>query len=106
MIAYNATLQFTEIFIFLQEKFPNLPVFDVFYRFYPYKLFLGREGRDAVQSILDTFAVSVNSKARNQFMSKISNVEKKGDSSVVTVHRDGEQASLIVRNFSYREGYR
>ncbi|XP_014598623.1 PREDICTED: von Willebrand factor A domain-containing protein 8 isoform X1 [Polistes canadensis] len=34
---------------------PNLSAFDVFYRLYPYKLFLGKEGQTAVEDILKTF---------------------------------------------------
>ncbi|KAI4486325.1 hypothetical protein M0802_012344 [Mischocyttarus mexicanus] len=34
---------------------PDLSIFDIFYRLYPYKLFLGKEGQTAVEDILKTF---------------------------------------------------
>ena len=41
----------------IMDQCPYLPVFDIFYRCYPYKLFLGKEGRSAVENILETFHV-------------------------------------------------
>ena len=32
-------------------------MFNIFYRFYPYKLFLNTEGKNAVEDILKTFGV-------------------------------------------------
>lgn len=73
-----------------------MSVFDVFYRFYPYKLFLGKEGRDAVESVLKTFAILGNSQDRKEFSGKILGIDKKGISSTITLHREGEKTTLDV----------
>ncbi|KAF3429906.1 hypothetical protein E2986_02885 [Frieseomelitta varia] len=39
------------------DKCPYLSVYDIFYRCYPYKLFLAKEGQSAVESILETFNI-------------------------------------------------
>ena len=44
----------------MQENYPDLSVSDIFYRFYPYKLFLNQEGNSAVEEILKTFGVLEN----------------------------------------------
>ncbi|XP_012146606.2 von Willebrand factor A domain-containing protein c12.2 isoform X1 [Megachile rotundata] len=41
----------------IMDQCPYLPVYDIFYRCYPYKLFLGKEGRSAVENILETFRI-------------------------------------------------
>nr|XP_031838808.1 von Willebrand factor A domain-containing protein 8 isoform X2 [Nomia melanderi] len=41
----------------IMDKCSYLSVFDIFYRFYPYKLFLGKEGQSAVEDILSTFNI-------------------------------------------------
>lgn len=50
-------------------------MFDIFYRCYPYKLFLAKDGQNAVESILKTF--DVTKITTND--SKISNIDKKNE---------------------------
>lgn len=50
-------------------------MFDIFYRCYPYKLFLAKDGQNAVETILETFDVSKITKKD----SKISNIDKKNE---------------------------
>ncbi|XP_043278620.1 von Willebrand factor A domain-containing protein 8 isoform X2 [Venturia canescens] len=78
------------------EKFPSLPALDVFYRFYPYKLFLGKEGRDAVESVLKTFAILEAPQNRREFSGKILGIDKNENSSTATLHRDGEQSTFDI----------
>nr|CAD7453763.1 unnamed protein product [Timema tahoe] len=47
---------------FVKERFPSLPPYEVLYRLYPYKCFVGREGKQAVEDILNTFNIIGDSK--------------------------------------------
>lgn len=68
-------------------------MFDIFYRCYPYKLFLGIDGQNAVESILETFNI----------LETVRNDDKV--SRRITVNRKAEeQNSLDVRiGYSDRE---
>ncbi|CAK9810181.1 von Willebrand factor A domain-containing protein 8 [Anthophora quadrimaculata] len=77
----------------IMEKCPYLPVFDIFYRCYPYKLFLGKDGQNAVESILDTFNISEREVSEERIPKRI-NIDKKNtekNSSEVRIkYADGE----------------
>ncbi|XP_044576312.1 von Willebrand factor A domain-containing protein 8 [Cotesia glomerata] len=79
------------------DKCPSLSVFDVFYTFYPYNLFLGKEGRDAVEHILTTFGViDKNNHLNNTSSDKISEIEKINDSCLVKLNKNNCQVTLNV----------
>ncbi|XP_034940681.1 von Willebrand factor A domain-containing protein 8 [Chelonus insularis] len=78
------------------DKIPKLPVFDVFYRFYPYKLFLGKEGREAVESILDAFEVSHKKKSLHNSEDKILGIEGEADSCLVSLKKSDQNVKLTV----------
>ncbi|XP_046413785.1 von Willebrand factor A domain-containing protein 8 [Neodiprion fabricii] len=48
------------------NSFRVLEPYDAFYSLYPYKLFLGKEGRDAVEDILKTFGLLDSSTAKKR----------------------------------------
>ncbi|CAL7944841.1 unnamed protein product [Xylocopa violacea] len=62
----------------IMDKCPHLPMLDIFYRCYPYKLFLGPEGQSAVESILETFNIPKTG-SNDAIVSKRVNVEKKNE---------------------------
>lgn len=71
-------------------------MYNVFYRFYPYKLFLGKEGQNAVEDILRTFSVLNDSKAERTVTSKI-DVAKKADNFLeVSIERDNTKTNFHV----------
>lgn len=70
---------------------------DVFYRFYPYKLFLGKEGQSAVEDILGTFSVlNGSTKKRAVLNSKISVGKRADDLAEVNVRRGDAETSFNV----------
>nr|KAF7423742.1 hypothetical protein H0235_009025 [Vespula pensylvanica] len=76
------------------DNCPDLSVFDIFYRFYPYKLFLGKEGQDAVEDILKTFDV-----LRNPLIKRSSKIDTKkiGDNLLkVVITKDDVKTTLQV----------
>ncbi|XP_023290706.1 von Willebrand factor A domain-containing protein 8 [Orussus abietinus] len=77
------------------DKFPDMEAFDVFYRLYPYKLFLGKEGKTAVEDILKTFGVRINSSESNQ-STRIENIERTKDTANVKINSSGHQTILDV----------
>ncbi|RLU26772.1 hypothetical protein DMN91_000569 [Ooceraea biroi] len=78
------------------DKSPDLSVYDVFYRFYPYKLFLGKEGRNAVEDILGTFSV-LNDSRREHVVNGEINVTGKTDAfSEISIKRDNTETSFHV----------
>lgn len=83
-----------------QDKCPYLSVYDIFYRCYPYKLFLAKEGQSAVESILETFNIPKPS-MHDGTISKFVNVDRKneGDNSVnVSIkHLSGEIGLNVSR---------
>ncbi|XP_014486715.1 PREDICTED: von Willebrand factor A domain-containing protein 8 [Dinoponera quadriceps] len=79
------------------DKSPELPVFDIFYRFYPYKLFLGKEGQSAVEDILGTFNVLDDaSKERRSVNSEINAARKADDLSEIGIKRDNAETYFHV----------
>ncbi|XP_076766995.1 von Willebrand factor A domain-containing protein c12.2 [Xylocopa sonorina] len=62
----------------IMDKCPYLSVLDIFYRCYPYKLFLGPEDQSAVESILGSFNISKTG-SNDAIVSKHVNVEKKDE---------------------------
>ncbi|KAK2575217.1 hypothetical protein KPH14_002679 [Odynerus spinipes] len=76
------------------DKCPDLPVFDIFYRFYPYKLFLGKEGQTAVEDILKTFNILDTSKRKTE-KSEIRS-KKRDDSLEILIKKDGAETTLHV----------
>jgi len=74
-------------------------VYDVFYRFYPYKLFLGKEGQSAVEDILGTFSV-LNDSKREHANSEINVTNGKANGLLeISIKRDNAETSFHV---SYR----
>jgi len=71
-------------------------VYDVFYRFYPYKLFLGKEGQDAVEDILGTFSVLNDSKTERTVTSKVDVTKKAEDFLEISIIRDNTKRSFHV----------
>lgn len=74
-------------------------MYDVFYRCYPYKLFLAKEGQSAVVSILETF--NIPEPTTNDTM--ISNVGRKNEEEnsvdVSIKHSTGELGLNVSRRF-------
>lgn len=77
-----------------QDKCPHLSVFDIIYRFYPYKLFLGKEGQSAVEDILSTF--NVLKSAKTGVTKRVTVSKGTNDSSSVTIQHDNIKTSLNV----------
>lgn len=71
-------------------------MYDVFYRFYPYKLFLGKEGQNAVEDILGTFSVLNDSKTEHAVTSKVDGIKKADDLSEISIKRDNTKTSFHV----------
>lgn len=71
-------------------------MYEIFYRFYPYKLFLGKEGQSAVEDILRTFSVLNDSKKKNIISGQINATKTAGDLSEINIKRDNGQASFRV----------
>lgn len=69
---------------------------DVFYRFYPYKLFLGKEGQNAVEDILRTFSVLNDSKTERTVTSKVDATKKADDLLEISIKRDNTKTSFHV----------
>ncbi|XP_072747214.1 von Willebrand factor A domain-containing protein 8 [Anoplolepis gracilipes] len=78
------------------DKSPNLSIYDVFYRFYPYKLFLSKEGQSAVEDILKTFNVLNDSKKERTVNSQINATKTADDLLKINIKRDNGQASFHV----------
>ncbi|XP_076618440.1 von Willebrand factor A domain-containing protein c12.2 isoform X2 [Colletes latitarsis] len=79
----------------IMDKCPHLPVSDIFYRFYPYKLFLGKEGQTAVEDILKTFNILDSYKGDN--VTRRLNVNgKTNDSLSVTIQHGNVKTTLNV----------
>lgn len=81
------------MFLFFQKKFEDLPIYDVFYRLYPYKLFLNKEGKSAVEDILNTFSISNGSRNKKLSETKISS-QSENDKIVITVRQNGKTSQL------------
>lgn len=79
----------------VQDKNPDLSVYNVFYRFYPYKLFLGKEGQNAVEDILGTFSVLNDSETERNVTSKI-DATKADDFLEISIERDNTKANFHV----------
>lgn len=71
-------------------------MYDVFYRFYPYKLFLGKEGQNAVEDILRTFNVLSDSKKKHTINSQIDATKTADDLLQINIKRDNGQANFHV----------
>lgn len=71
-------------------------MYDIFYRFYPYKLFLGKEGQNAVEDILGTFSVLNDSKTMRTVTSKIDAAKKADLLSEISIKRDNAKTSFHV----------
>ncbi|XP_077256082.1 von Willebrand factor A domain-containing protein c12.2 isoform X4 [Temnothorax americanus] len=80
----------------IMEKNPDLSVYDIFHRFYPYKLFLGKEGQNAVKDILGTFSVLNDSKTERTVTSKVDITKKADDSLEISIKRDNTKTSFHV----------
>ncbi|XP_011166750.2 von Willebrand factor A domain-containing protein 8 isoform X1 [Solenopsis invicta] len=80
----------------IMDKSPDLSVYDVFYRFYPYKLFLGKEGQNAVEDILGTFSVLSNSKTNCDIISKVDSTKKADDLLEISIKRNNSKTSFHV----------
>ncbi|KAG5321336.1 VWA8 protein, partial [Acromyrmex heyeri] len=81
---------------FIMDKNPDLSVYDVFYRFYPYKLFLGKEGQNAVEDILGTFSVLNDSKTKRTVTSKVDIGKKIDDFLEISIKHDNVKTSFHV----------
>ncbi|XP_015436768.1 PREDICTED: von Willebrand factor A domain-containing protein 8 [Dufourea novaeangliae] len=80
----------------IMDKCPHLPVFDIFYRYYPYKLFLGKEGQTAVEDMLKTFSI-LDSTTKGDRLSRRANVSEKQDDSLrVTIEHGKHRTTLNV----------
>lgn len=82
--------------VFIQEKNPDLSVYDIFYRFYPYKLFLGKEGQNAVEDILGTFNALHNPEKDSKINTNISVTKNANDRLEVSIKRDNAKTTFHV----------
>ena len=80
----------------IMDKCPHLPVFDIFYRFYPYKLFLGKEGRTAVEGVLKTFNILDTATNDEQVTRRVKVNGRTNDSLNVTIEHNGVKTTLDV----------
>ncbi|XP_011645711.1 von Willebrand factor A domain-containing protein 8 [Pogonomyrmex barbatus] len=80
----------------IMDKSPDLSVYDIFYRFYPYKLFLGKEGQNAVEDILGTFSVLNDSKMERTITSKVAVTKIANDFLEINIERDTAETSFHV----------
>lgn len=71
-------------------------MYNIFYRFYPYKLFLGKEGQSAVEDILRTFSVLNDSETERTVTSKINATKKADDFLEISIERDDTKTSFHV----------
>ena len=71
-------------------------MYDIFYRFYPYKLFLGKEGQNAVEDILETFSVLNDSKVKHTVTNKVDIAKKIDDFLETSIKRDNVKTSFHV----------
>lgn len=71
-------------------------MYDIFYRFYPYKLFLGKEGQNAVEDILETFSVLNDSKVKRTVTNKVDVAKKIDDFLEISIKRDNVKTSFHV----------
>lgn len=72
-------------------------MYDVFYRFYPYKLFLAKEGQSAVEDILGTFSVLENAGERERAVkSEISFAGKVDNLLEIGIKRDNAKTCFHV----------
>lgn len=71
-------------------------MYDIFYRFYPYKLFLGKEGQSAVEDILETFSVLNDSKTERTVASKVDVTKEADDLLEISIRRDNAKKSFHV----------
>lgn len=72
-------------------------MYDVFYRFYPYKLFLGKEGQNAVEDILRTFNILSDSKKKQTTVSSQIDATKTADGFLeINIKRNNGQANFHV----------
>ncbi|XP_012062470.1 PREDICTED: von Willebrand factor A domain-containing protein 8 [Atta cephalotes] len=80
----------------IMDNNPDLSVYDIFYRFYPYKLFLGKEGQNAVEDILETFSVLNDSKVKHTVTNKVDIAKKIDDFLETSIKRDNVKTSFHV----------
>ncbi|XP_053996012.1 von Willebrand factor A domain-containing protein 8 isoform X1 [Hylaeus anthracinus] len=80
----------------IMDKCPHLSVLDVFYRFYPYKLFLGKEGQTAVEDILSTFNILDTGTNDAKVTRRVNVNEKTNDSLSVTIQHGNVKTTLNV----------
>ncbi|XP_050455261.1 von Willebrand factor A domain-containing protein 8 [Cataglyphis hispanica] len=78
------------------DKSPDLSIYDVFYRFYPYKLFLGKEGQNAVEDILRTFNVLSDFEKKHTVNSQIDATKAADGLLEINIKRDNGQANFHV----------
>lgn len=71
-------------------------MYDIFYRFYPYKLFLSKEGQSAVEDILGTFSILNDSKKERTVSSQINATKTADDLLEINIKRDNGQAGFHV----------
>lgn len=71
-------------------------MYDIFYRFYPYKLFLSKEGQSAVEDILGTFSILNDSKKERTVSSQINATKTADDLLEINIKRDNGQADFHV----------
>lgn len=77
-------------------------MYDVFYRFYPYKLFLAKEGQSAVEDILGTFSVLDNTAKKEAIVnSKISATRKADDLLEIGIRRANAETCFHVSHQHY-----
>ncbi|XP_033322690.2 von Willebrand factor A domain-containing protein c12.2 [Megalopta genalis] len=80
----------------IMDKCPHLPVFDIFYRFYPYKLFLGKEGQTAVEDILRTFDILHSATKDAELTRRVHVNEKMNNSASVSIQHGSVETTLNV----------
>lgn len=80
---------------FILETFPNTSVYNVFYRYYPYKLFLTKEGKTAVEDILETFGV-LDKKALKEETSNVKDVKLLDSKAEVIINANGDETIVNV----------
>lgn len=73
-----------------------MSIYDVFYRFYPYKLFLGKEGQNAVEDILRTFNVLSDFEKKHTVNSQIDATKAADGLLEINIKRDNGQANFHV----------
>lgn len=72
-------------------------MYDIFYRYYPYKLFLGKEGQTAVEGILKTFNILDTATNPANTIRRIKvNEEKLNDLLNITIEHGPEKTTMNV----------